>query len=119
MTTTLSVVFKGCDLNEVAAEVFDALLRFEEMLSIVEHCGEVAINPTSTLRTLLKLQGAVLENYKELTVSEMRSRKMQEMFDAILPIPGGANTREMQRQKSEERLEAILSSHQEISATAS
>ncbi|HAT50249.1 MAG: hypothetical protein HQL07_13975 [Nitrospirae bacterium] len=86
MGLKLEVEFEDDQLDEVAAEVLNSLCRFEEMLGMMEHCSDIPINTSSTLRPLLKLQKAVLAKYKEQAADGKRERNSQRAFSGTLPV---------------------------------
>ncbi|MBF0424157.1 MAG: hypothetical protein HQL73_14330 [Magnetococcales bacterium] len=61
------------------------------MLGIAERCGEIPITASSALRPLLKLQKAVLDRYKELTIAEVRSAKKWAELEGMLPLRASAS----------------------------
>ncbi len=85
MGIKLEIEFEDSSIHQVAFEIHNALSRYEEMLAMVEHCGEMAINTSSVLSPLLKLQKAVLDYYRTNTIAEGKLAKFASAFEAMPP----------------------------------
>ncbi|MBF0146092.1 MAG: hypothetical protein HQL84_08245 [Magnetococcales bacterium] len=64
MAVELMVKFQSTDLNDLSDEIFRAIEGYEDMLSVLESCGEMALNTACVLRPLLSIQKTILNEFK-------------------------------------------------------